>query len=672
MSVDGAVDPQDVLRAALGELRDQTASALREARLSDLEDGLKLYEELMLAALQQFEDLRELVQTPPISWRGGYGREMDWLVEDAATLVAVAVQSSSPEAISIALGLPFELLVEGVRRRMSGLVKTALDLYARCWREGLALPPESIVWKRARHSILLQIENAGDYYIAPLRRTDVEAADGYAAFLFSTLAELARTVLDAARPEDLSAVLRTIREVFAPAENRRAQRRLPWSAGPGHDIRTLKSMLVLGLNAYVLMLFDLQRIDVVTARDLIARVGALGADRPGWDDYIAAYAQGDSVFSWYFWETALRAERGGVIQFDHYLTLAFVLLLARGFVGLRVAPSGAPEDTRFYVERVIEGLRTITEREPYLQLGPFPSAQVVQEKAEQLFEELQRAVQDQVALLALSQERLTQFVDAVRAEWHAQSQQHPQLRARADEPPNGDDSAYLLFGFNNLVPKDYFAETHVFADPKDLAAEYIRALVRGEKEYWLRQVGAAARSLVTPTERFRDVVKEQLRAQRSAGFVPEIVVFRDWRLMDELREDPMDVTRSPDSTTLDGARVTLSFEDVEFSCIVADFAAVGELRYERMVARRTGDQVIEAGRLLVGVESIDTALAESLFERNPRLATTGDETGVELPEAIHRLRQRVVVRLLERISVVLSPALVATIVTVSRAEPDLQ
>jgi hypothetical protein len=211
-------DPQVVLKSALGDLRDRSIAAINSARMADTQDAVDLYRELMLEALDYFSHLEDLVSRPPAPYRGTYGREMDWLGDDARSLITSAVRTGALETVYAVLGLPFDLFAEGVSRRDVTLVHRALTLYLACWSDGrTTLQPQS--WIRLRDNILLQLENFGDLQVAPLRVDTDAPVKAMSWDLWSCLASLAHQPIDDHEPEDLHAVMLSVRRVFSLYED---------------------------------------------------------------------------------------------------------------------------------------------------------------------------------------------------------------------------------------------------------------------------------------------------------------------------------------------------------------------------------------------------------------------------------------------------------------------
>ncbi len=424
--------------------------------------------------------------------------------------------------------------------------------------------------------------------------------------------------------------------------------------------------MLLGVHAYVLLLVVRGDMDSLSAKTLLDAAKPWSDARPDWPDYLRALADGDRQFMWHFWESMLWEERGGVITFDEYIALAFASLLASGSP-VR-ASSGVPEDQRFQIERVVKAF-------DQLQVAPWPSVfpelprfEAGRRAANDLLERLNRAATNNVVAIPLDADMIREFRTAAFSEWSIQRSIPPQVPAemiqRERVSPEDD---FVELGINTLVPKEFFARTEVFARPSDLGDQFVRALARGETEYWLTRTSEqAVHADAKDGVELRDAVRASIRQMRGMHLKPSVVVFKDWELLETLRDEPVDPFRGDvDEGQLDGVPITMSYESVSFDCIVADFRQLGILECITMMPRRSGDEVVDDGRLLVGVEPIDDALARELWQENPLLARFGDADDPPEDEAIYRLRQRVVVRVLENVNFKVKRSAAACIFTLA-------
>jgi hypothetical protein len=433
-------------------------------------------------------------------------------------------------------------------------------------------------------------------------------------------------------------------------------------------------MLVLGLTAYVLFLRRTDRIEESEGARLLEDVAISAPDHPDWMDYLRATTEGDSLFQWHFWETLLWEERGGIITFDHYLPLAFAYLLGSGKASNQGLRDDFTTDQQFYVERVLKAFDEL-EAEPWAHwLGPLPRAAESRAGVRDLLDMINRSIEAQVIAQPLDSSRVQQFMNAASEEWQSQKSVMPRISSGfLDE---GIDRSTLSseprrLGVNQLFPKDYFAPTHVLAEPKDLAQALMRGLARGETEFWLQTLGRNVDQHLVEADEFRAQVVTAVAEMRKRKLQPAVVVFRDWRLLDRLRGEDVDYTQRFDEAHVNGASITLSYENVPFSCIVADFIVVGRLLYSRLSPSQPVDRILDDGRVLVGVEAIDADRAAQLWQRNPALAVSESGEPPSQDDALHLLQQRVIVRIFEEVAFRLDQADAAEVFQVSeeRATP---
>lgn len=609
-------------RRELATLRDGLIQAIDGSVLGEIADGLDLYADLVRAVLQSYRPYEEQLQVQPRTWRSNYGRVMEWLQQDLFLFAKRTLASGEVEVVRSLLEMLNDLLDACVSEDEVDAHGVILAVYERIWRLGPSLLESG--WEEARSAELAWLTSHLEYRLGPAAETDSQAARSeYVRQVFATLVTFARTAIDEDRPEDLAAAVESLHELFQRFTlGRREAERL--KDGPKY-LLLLREVYALALEGYVLMRLRFKRSNEVEAKRAYEIVSKATNHYEPWLTYWHIKNPeliGDLGFSW--WELGLfeGRSRGGWMGFGQDLTLAFTIRLLDGRVDdappiQELRKYAGPHNVRFFLERVVSdgfesdrlsailnGLGRQKTRESQVRDGI--SAAVNDLKAEEAAE---------TARLPILDERIESFLSAVVRSW---SEATPLRRLARSEMVAVDPTAIedrVVFGTHQLVPKSFFAETHVHAAPDDIGRDYGRAIARGETNQGLKALEDLDPIQVAVGEVKERVVKaiDELRA---TGHAPSVLIVNSWQLREQL------VERQPESEDnglcgdVSSAPVYFEYADGADQVVVADFHRSVVIRRLPLKHAASWERILADGRLLAGVRQIDSQRAHEMITGN--------------------------------------------------------
>jgi hypothetical protein len=642
-------DPSVRFRSELASLRDATVAAISDSRLADVEEAIDLYLMLVLTALDHYARLGQIAAPPQRTFRPAYGREFEWLETDARTLVSAAVARGDLEVMQEVRRLPFRLLIDGAQRKDVGLIRTGLRLYEAFWSSGRSELAAN-GWEGLERSLLLELKNFVELYIA---RDDVPS-DDRERLVLTTLASLANLARVAAQTGDEAAFGRIVNAVtrmrLEPFGRREWSRSEPADPAP-------KGILGLGLEAFVMMLYDRSLLSPEAARRMLDALRALDGE-VDWATFWAARENGSDVFGWLGWEMSLTDTDGGVITFSKFLELAFVDVLAHDDAWIHDDPT---ERSAYDYERLIDRLHELNDAKWHNLLGDV-SIGAAQSALKALMSGARVAEEVATAALPLDSERIDTFKMTLIAELDSRDDFASRLPSVQASP---DDKPQLLLGLNSLVPKHYFAATQVHAMPNDLGREYARALIRGELTSALGELTAAAPHSPVDLEHFPDAVRAAIRQLRQSGKAPAVFLFNEWRLLDALRDPELDYTRRYDDTAFENADVLLDYTSGAPLCLVCAPQEAMVVTWVRQQKQHDDDTLYNSDRLVIGVETVTEVRAEQLRAAPlTREDDTASQDTTDTESELRRLQQSAIVRMLEQVRFDVTDATAAMVINV--------
>ena len=132
-------------------------------------------------------------------------------------------------------------------------------------------------------------------------------------------------------------------------------------------------------------------------------------------------------------------------------------------------------------------------------------------------------LEESYARVPVDPDRVEKFRASVRQKL-AEQRKHSLAAALVTRPANLPEPADTNFGLDTLIPRWYFAETRVFAEPERLADDIVRGLVRGEEDGILK---LAVADLSSATEATFDSLLSDLEAASDGVSSPVVVTNRN-------------------------------------------------------------------------------------------------------------------------------------------------
>jgi hypothetical protein len=644
----------DTLRVELRALRDGLLQSIDGARLGDVEEGLDLYVRLIDGVLETRARLEKRFGFPsPASWFGEHGQEMQLLTDDLRSVVTRAWvrpdEAVLQKVITFMVGLLDTLRRSGRLAVHADVLSLARLFYFE------SLTKESHGVRRSIGSRLLSsVREYVDFFVLP---TDVDVEDPELEVARQSVGFLVQSARRASqyRPDRATEAFEQIDELVDHFELRgRRLDRLDlierdqpvltflggYLLGLMADVIHREERDLLGTDAAVNVFREaetqLQRISV--PRALLAALDSRGSDSP---------------YPWASWEMESwpSGQRGGTIgHIEDRIRVVAALEMSRqpqslGLFTTLAVDGGADS---FLIKSVATAAETASANERLLRVLPDPTdaTRRLATIASELTREADRLAElerDQRALIEINPEKIRQFTDAVMEAWNKPGLLRGDLSATASEPTPAS-----WFGFNSLVPRDYFVDSDVYADPASLGETVGRGMERGEVEAVLGVLDGL-RDTEASMEDLPSVVSEELERQQALGLAPAVVVVNSWRAHRALTGDSGLGTASP--VLLGAAPVLLEHsDDARSRCVVADLEQA--VRIRRWVVRQPPADFIALQDVLVfSVRAIDNELAAELLASNPRLATDDDGQPVNESESIRRLKRQVHVRVWTKVEV---------------------
>jgi hypothetical protein len=245
-------------------------------------------------------------------------------------------------------------------------------------------------------------------------------------------------------------------------------------------------------------------------------------------------------------------------------------------------------------------------------------------------EELER--ERQLASTALSISKVARFVGAIRSELLSQRRESLTVLLETAAAV-GQVDHIESFGLDTLVPRWYFAETDVYAEPEEFAGQVVLSLLRGEQETVLRTVlpELSSRSEL-PLASVHEVVEQSVLAH---GDHKLVVVTNSYQAVDMLIAGAGQVDGELVGSVA-GAPVIRTYDDREPYIALLDPMGAPWVARAPAVPTLPSDELLEDVSVIVGVSELSEDEMDEIVEKEPRTA---------MEEA--RLRSRVRVRVQE-------------------------
>lgn len=591
-------------RASAGALRDSVVSALSSEQLAVVARGLSAYAELIDAVVKESRRQRVVDVTDWDEWRQ--------VIRDLIVIGEFAVRGSSRTWYDVVAWLRVQV-ADRLRSEDFHAARDLIGILTLMWTD--QLHRDSPDRRERLRGLLLHVSELRAY--GTYDATTPESARAADLVVARAFADQFRAAWSAEDPRSARLVTAYIDHAF----NRMDE---GLGAGP------------LALVLYGWVLFDVTRRDTPDSADVRSALADLLPDRLPLVDCLegALAADLEGALGWHWWESQGDGPvSGGIVELPHFVDVAVVVLAgAHELLGWNEPP--VERWTAYRLAEAIDGL---------LQDGNEGLREMVgnPDQLRRRREELQ-AVLDadeirrsrELATREIDQGRLREFRASLIAALE-EGRPHSLLVALGAVDSEAAVAA-PNFGYDRLVPRDYFAPTEVIAEPGRLGTDVGRAIIRGEDE----------RILEVLTASLKDVEAVSLGTAQTE--LDEVIASPDADESFVVITNSHTVARNllPEGDPWGHPRTSLRYRSCELVRVYDDRApyvlltrrAAGWARLAR-VAAADPSQVLAEGFLAVDV----SVPGPGDFQR----WETG--TATELEKA--RLRSRVRVRVLERLDV---------------------
>ncbi len=635
----------ETFRRELGSIRDGTARAIADSAPAATRDGLNIYRELVRAVLARQRAL-SLDESDRVS-TASYSHVMSWLEEDLLLFAVRVMEVGDSDALRAMLEFLDGILSECSDHRSVDVHRNVLAVFGRIWWLRHELPLAN--WISLRFSMLGRLTSHLDYRLT-FRMSNEAVSLRLAQQSITELANMGKVAIDEERRDDIRAIVVALEDLFQEA-SRAIEYNTKLSAGE-RNLLQMREEALLALEAYVLTRRRLDRSDIDRTVDDYQVARSQPERELAWDVLWNVVRSDGSIGSRFdMWEMDLMEGRGGVrggfLGFSHDAETAFSLRLLAGRTGLPrglVGPNDVePHARRHFFERIRESL--VSERTAELALALSISTTRTDRLLSGLDYEIAKLNKDEheiVAALPLSIDAVTAFEDALVDSWSSEGElRHlANVELVAEDPTPIDER--LLYGTYQLIPKYFFAETHVHADAAKLGEDLGRRIARTETalgrvlldQIVVREVGKAD---------LRSSVHTEVKRLQEEGHDPQIIVFRSMGLVRLLADESVPDIDGQTVRELDGVPIFLDRSEGPEEVVVGDFEAALKLR-RLPISNLPGSKQIEGGALVVGVREVNRERAEELVRANSDLRRSRTGQFISYEEAFLEQQQQVEVR----------------------------
>lgn len=659
-------------RQELRVLRDGVLAAIDGAVLGDLEDGLGMYERLIDAVIQlRSEQAGEFGVRAPALWSADYGQEMTWLADDVSTFILRAFDRPAEPVfdrlVTFLLRLLKVMWSSGQIDAHGQVLKLSQLFYYTSLKSDWypdADGPERILLRRTRSYVEYQLR-FGDRIRDDIKLPYVRQVIG---FMFSC----SKMAVD----RDSSALRGTVVEVKLLREtldNR--SRRGTSPAGAESVVAALRQLdgFCVGLVAYVLLRAESREKETFATSDQLTTCVKLLRSVSLSDAFQGALADDGQDFPWGWWETGLWADgqRSGFLGsmqdwIRRVAVIEFAIGAERATLLSRLA-SGDADEGEYQIRRLAQAALDVLRLEWLFAVYPeFPATQRLEDLSGELgaqATDLDERAKDARSSKPLEEEKVAAFAAAVEKAWLVPSPLRGDVLALSDigAPPAE------WMGYSQLIPKEFFISSDVFAEPADFGSEVGDALGRGEMHAVLaclselpkRAIGLGA---------LRDEVAESISRFRRVGFVPRVVVVGSWEAMRAIVGTNW--RSSINEAEFRGAQVNLEYVDADPICIVTDITRALAIRRWVVPQVDRDFRRVASGRIQVSVREVTEAIARDLISGSPGLGLDEDGEALSEAEAIRKLRRAAHVRVWTKFAVSLQNGEACQVFGIAPDAPD--
>lgn len=608
---------QSAFESSLAAVRDNIVMAVERREMGVVEDGLAVYKRLIEKYLDEQIRLRASTESPvsvPLS------REWERLIRDLYGIIDSVSASTSRILWVDTLSWVKSVADACAERGVLNALASVLGLFEAAWHQELASPGQDSTSRQ--DAFLMRLSGFG--MVRRLRGgKNVDAEYAIEVVYTRTFLHIIKESIESGDAELATVSI----EYF-----------LHGSKGPTDEVAIVADAGLIMIYAWILYRFDHddrpERFDVV-----LGEISSAFRRTRAFYPILRTADSLENELGVHWWEMRGRGPMtGGVIQIDSYISLAVILV--GGFHLLSEQLDATSDEDVSLARRLLDVIESVEK-------GGFAKAlsavHVTADSFTRLRMELTSLIQandlteeQSYALLPLDPERLAAFRNAV-AEMLIHERTDSLAAALRTDPSTPVELPEANFGLDSLMPRWYFAETRVAAEPVRLAEDLVRGLGRGEEDRILDfAIGALSDAAETRLEDLSAAVDEAVSGMGALA----VLVTNSYQAHSLLAGHSMEIPTDTAMSLTGDRRVVRVYDDRDPFVALLSPLGLPTVHILTPAPETFGDEQLVDGRVIVGVseltnDEMDRIVAEK--ERTP------------LEEA--RLRGCVRVRLLERFEV---------------------
>lgn len=609
--------------SSLAALRDNVVMAIERREMGVVQDGLDVYQHLVETILDELLGLQAATATstgPNLP----LGREWEQIVRDLHGVVDSVSASTSRLLWVDVLSWVRRVAVACAERGVLNALGMILTLFESAWSQELAAPSQDATARQ--DALLLRLSEFGSIYVG-LGRFDQEVVRRANVIYTQTFLRIVKSAIESG---DLEAARVAIKYF------------LHGSTSPGSSLGDVTRAGLLALYAWILYRFDHGNQDE-SFKIVCTQIENAFEHEHSFVRVLRASDELENELGIHWWELNDRGPMSsGVIQIGTYMALALMLVAGPRMAWQPIDPSSNDEvDAARRLMTVIDSWENGSFAGARTTLGiPENHFAHLKEQLNNVVDQGDALLEESYARLPIDSDRVAAFRTAVQGKL-AEARSQSLTKALLTSSDSTTEPVPTNFGLDTLIPRWYFAETRVLAEPERLADEFVRGLVRGEEDRILDSVLA---DLAGSVETTFDSLAADLDAAISDGSLSNpVVVTNSYQAHSILTGRPMGIDELSSTPFTSGPVLRVYDGRASYVALLSP-GGIPTVRLLPPTRRVDGDEVDEELGVIVGLSELPQEEMNGIVDREERS---------RIDEA--RLRGSLRIRLLEHLEITLVP-----------------
>lgn len=667
-------NPRSVFKTQLESLRTSTIRNIQVGLPNEINDGLDVYQRLLEELLTSFNDL-ELVGPRPVFnltiFGPTSGEQLGWLHSDYSDFFRQSLRSGDSVVIVSVLNGLMGIVATCIQMGNLPDLDLFLQLLTAVWSDSKKELDEGN-WLSVRASIV-GILNTSSRLLMSRRRmmaTDggnvMERNSTLMASVAKTFGNMMKQCVDAASVSDFISL--------ADAIGGTSENLTQLLHGTKPDMFTEQSLQYLsaatvGVGGWMLYLRSRAALASETFFELWTKY--MSTIQQSWETLtIVNSFQWRGFFGWSSWEAFYVGPNNGfVVSIAGYVEDALMIGAANlqqlprpdDFIQGDDGPRSARE-IQSMVDHLLSRLDDAGDNQARTDLlAPGNGLDAIRNSLDAIRRDYSRQLENDLIKKDLDSDRVSEFFEAVEKEWDAQQKIVDLLPSErwqlepSTEHPSEVNLSWRILGPYVTISKDFFAETHVSADPKMLAFEVVRALAQSEAALLRTELISSLPIRKTKRTELTSAIMREVARQRKNGLEPIVALFGNYQLLHTVREkdSPGQVWGVGFAGQISNAKIFWEHGLNNEHCIVFDPSRIGRVWWREMEISASVEGSVERdGRRIIEVRPIDEATAVKLSKQQSTsdeldLTPEKDKTRELLQQVLVRFQEIVLVEIFE-------------------------